>query len=260
MRARHKGQTGAIPRTGINWSIFRHREGEPPADFLWFSILQKRLDYSRVRYCVMLILEEVKMLYYKMLYETIDNLLQQIDDAFSCVECPSRNEVAEECHIWEFTPFWDEYNNTSPPLDWRDLTFDIPEARTQYLTFAKPKGFLYFFPAFLRCGLLEYKKSLEHTESCGNKLSGLFSDEYMLVRCIGTLVQQYEDLKYRPLKESNQSIRLFSQKQKKVATNFLVFARQRYAEENLLVESLRLAELIELIDGTLQDTRVYLNQ
>jgi len=91
----------------------------------------------------------------KLLHEVIDNLLQQIDEVFTDVKCPQWDEVTYETHVWEFESF----DNNGHLSDWHDLTLEILECHTDVLCMLKPKGFLFFFPAFMRCGLLEHKDS-----------------------------------------------------------------------------------------------------
>jgi hypothetical protein len=81
--------------------------------------------------------------------------------------------------------------------------------------------------------------------------------------CVRALVRPHEALeKGAPCELSEQATLLLSPKQKEVLRNFLVFAKEIYTIDDELSDSPIFAdpELVDLIEGTLQDTRIYLNQ
>ena len=106
-----------------------------------------------------------------MSHNTISDLLQQIEEAFANVRSPRWDEVATVMHRWEFTAFYDsepvyDWHSVPPEhleckfSDWHDLPLELLECQTSVFSFVEPKGFLFFFPAFLRCGLLQYEECI----------------------------------------------------------------------------------------------------
>ena len=177
------------------------------------------------------------------LHKLARDLLRQLEEVFAGTECPQWDEVTPRSHTWEF----EEFYNNGPPCDWRDLTQETLECKTDILCFLEPKGFLFFFPAFMSCSLREYLNS--GTEGC-------------IWYCVRTLVRQHEHLEEgRSFELSEQATVLLSPKQKEVLRDFLVFAKQMYSNEELSDPPIfSNPELVDLIEGTLQDTRIYLNQ
>ena len=172
----------------------------------------------------------------KTLHKTASDLLHQLEESFAGVECPQCEEVTPRTHTWEFEVF---YKNGTP-RDWHDLPPEILECNTDILCFLEPKGFLFFFPAFVRCALREYLDS---------------GTEGFTWYCARTLVRQHEHLEEgMSFDRSERASALLSLKQKEVLKNFLVFAKKIFSDEELFDP-----ELVDLIEGTLQDTRFFLN-
>lgn len=84
----------------------------------------------------------------KAVTKSIDDLLKQIDEAFSGVPCPPLAEVTTIWHTWEFAVF---YENGIPD-DWHDLSANVLACNPDILSLVGPQGFLFFFPASMRHG------------------------------------------------------------------------------------------------------------
>ncbi len=176
--------------------------------------------------------------------KSIDDLLKQIDEAFSGIKCPSLEEVTT---IWHTRGFEEFYENGAPD-DWHDLSADILECHPDTLSLLEPRGFLFFFPAYMRHGLLEYRN--EGTEG-------------LIWYCVQTLAHQHEQLEAgRTFEQSDQTTQLLSQEQKKVIRCFLAFAKYVYLEGSVSIEGVDFSDpkSAQLIDNILQDQRMYLNQ